>query len=79
MATKKMRYVSGKPTRKEKEMFITGIMFGAFFSFLGSFVVTSSFRIVDKGCTVQNSMVLIVSLIFFILILVNIPRIIKRL
>ena len=67
------------PTHKEKEMFIIGIVIGAMFSFLGSYIVAFTFRAYDYGHSVENAIFIIVPPVALILILIITPRIIKRL
>ncbi len=60
-------------------MFVVGIALGAVFGVIGSFMVTSSFRILDKGFSVENIIFLVISVVVFVLILRSIPEIIKKL
>ena len=74
-----MGYVSRSPTKREKQMLIAGIIFGGLFSFLGSYIVTTTFRLYDYGFSVINLILLITPLIIFILLLLLIPKILKKL
>lgn len=66
------------PNKREKELFILGILYGALFSFLGSFVVQSSFRILDKGYTIENVTFLIAPMIIVIFIILLTPNFIRK-
>jgi len=59
-------------------MFIVGIVIGAMFSFLGSYIVTATFRMYDYGYSFDNIMFFVTPLAMFIIILISIPKIIKK-
>ena len=73
-----MGFASRSPIKKEKDMFIVGIVVGAILSFLGSYMVTVTFRLVDSGYSHENIIIFIAPLILFIFLLKMIPNIIKK-
>ena len=74
-----MGYYSSTPSKRDKQMFIIGITIGALLSFLGSYIVTATFRLLDFGYTLENIIFIITPLIVFIILLLKIPSIIKKL
>jgi len=74
-----MGYTHIGPLKKEKKMFIIGITIGALLSFLGSYIVATTFRIYDYGYSVDNILFLVIPLIVFVILLLMIPNIIKKL
>ena len=73
-----MAITKASPTKREKEMLIVGIATGGIFSFLGSYVVATTFRMYDYGYSYENIMFFVTSLALFIIILLSIPKIIKK-
>ena len=74
-----MGFSSSGPTRREKEMFIFGIAAGAMLSVIGTFAVTSSFRLYDQGFSHDNILFLVSSMVLFVIVFLSIPGIVKKL
>ena len=74
-----MGYTHSRPSKKEKKMFIIGITIGALLSFLGSYIVATTFRIYDYGYSVDNILFLVTPLIVVVILLLMIPYVIKNL
>jgi len=73
-----MGYHSSTPSRRDKQMFITGIIIGAILSFLGSYIVTATFRLLDFGYKFENIIFVVIPLIILIILLLIVPSIIKK-
>jgi len=74
-----MPYVARSPSGRDKKMFVIGIVAGAMLSFFGSYIATASFRIIDKGLSIENIVFLIIGLACFIVLLYKLPSIVKKL